>query len=76
MGGSGDLRRTLGDELERSQEAGTWWPERWTGTAGGIVVFGEGPGVGGSEIRRPRGCKTWKLLQRPFLPELSKHLCA
>ena len=34
-----------------------------------------GGGVG-SEIRRPRNCKTWKLLQRPFLPELSKHLCA
>lgn len=46
------------------------------GPRGGLVVFGEGPGVGGGEIRRPRGCKTWKLLQRLFLPELSKHLCA
>lgn len=39
----------------------------------GIVVFGEGSGLGGgqgSESGMPRGYKTWKLPQRLFHPEL------
>ena len=48
------------------------------GAAGGVVVFGEGSVLGGgqgSESGMPRDCKTWKLPQKLFHPELRRQGC-